>query len=477
MNFWIVICVADDSFLEELDSELSRIKKEISSSRLAGSEVKTDSASKTGSEVKNNPVSSNNPVSNSDSKAKVDSPSQVDLSVKPAPQIQVNSEGKVDSSSQISLSVGNDSLNQISSDSLNLDKENLPLVALLVFEGGVGGITIPDSKKRLATRVLPNISAKGIYLAPAGYNSFEESIQALRLSEQKVRMLLSVQNSRFISLIELIKLISKTIDETPGCEGVFIILDMAANEIKSADNTYYLGSDARRFGAESNEGFISHELLIEYYQILATDYHRLIIIENGFAVEDSLAWRAGRLALKNIGLLPDRRIIKLKREEIYKENYFKEKYLPQTRGLPHFYGTDFLLSPKTNVEFRVSRTTLASLMAHFGSKKSGQKQEGAVYSQGSLGASLSYTPKKTFMGTSGFRGKVNDMRDFEPYVVAYGFIQWLLKKGQYKIDENTKSPERGQSMLLAGDFRDSTPSFMAAAAKAINDCGIKVVYL
>ena len=455
----------NDSFFEELDSELGRIRNEINSSKRASSGIRINSTNEYDLEAKTNSITGTNSITDNTLRTGTDASTQID------PQASFNSFNQVEDQ------VRNQA--QINQNYFGTNGEPLPILALLVFEGGVGGATIPDPKKRLATMVLPAIPAKSIYLVSAGYDSFEGSIQALLKVEQKVKTLLSVQGNKFTSLIELIKAVSKTIDETTGCEGIFLLLDMAANEIKSASNEYYLGADAIRFGSESNEGFVRSELLIEYYNILATDYPRVIIIENGFAVEDFLAWNLGRMALKDIGLLPDRRIIKVTREDLYKykENYLRKSFSGQNQVSPYFYGTDFLISPKTNVELRVSRTTLTGLINNACENRNEQIKEKHFYPPGSLGSLLNYIPKKTFMGTSGFRGKASDMRDFEPYVVTGGFIKWLLKKGQYKFDEKTKLPSVGQSMLLAGDFRDSTPAFTAATARAINDFGINIIYL
>jgi len=74
------------------------------------------------------------------------------------------------------------------------------------------------------------------------------------------------------------------------------------------------------------------------------------------------------------------------------------------------------------------------------------------------------TLSKVTFGTSGARGKVEDMTDLICYLYTLGFIQYL--KQHYTL----------QKIALAGDLRASTPRIMAAIANAIEDAGLSVVY-
>ena len=69
-------------------------------------------------------------------------------------------------------------------------------------------------------------------------------------------------------------------------------------------------------------------------------------------------------------------------------------------------------------------------------------------------------------GTSGARGLVKDMTDKVCYAYTLGFIQYLKQTQQLAKDT---------PIALVGDLRDSTPAILNACARAIKDCGIKVV--
>lgn len=71
-------------------------------------------------------------------------------------------------------------------------------------------------------------------------------------------------------------------------------------------------------------------------------------------------------------------------------------------------------------------------------------------------------------GTSGARGRVEDMTDQVCYAYAQGFLRYLLA---------TRSLAAGDSVGLAGDFRASTPRILGACAKAVVDCGCRPRYL
>ena len=67
-------------------------------------------------------------------------------------------------------------------------------------------------------------------------------------------------------------------------------------------------------------------------------------------------------------------------------------------------------------------------------------------------------------GTSGARGKVEDMTDAICYLYTLGFIQYLAQK------------QTLHSIALGGDLRASTPRIMAAIANAIEDANLSVVH-
>jgi len=65
-------------------------------------------------------------------------------------------------------------------------------------------------------------------------------------------------------------------------------------------------------------------------------------------------------------------------------------------------------------------------------------------------------------GTSGARGLAADMNDMVCYVYTRGFLQHL---------ESTGDMAKGIPVAVAGDFRPSTDTIMAAVAAAVSDCG------
>lgn len=71
-------------------------------------------------------------------------------------------------------------------------------------------------------------------------------------------------------------------------------------------------------------------------------------------------------------------------------------------------------------------------------------------------------------GTSGARGRVEDMTDLVCYAYTQGFLRYLLGTGALAV---------GADVGLAGDFRASTPRILGACAKAVSDSGCRPVYL
>ncbi len=71
-------------------------------------------------------------------------------------------------------------------------------------------------------------------------------------------------------------------------------------------------------------------------------------------------------------------------------------------------------------------------------------------------------------GTSGARGRVEDMSDLVCYAYAQGFLRYLLGNGALAA---------GAEVGLAGDFRASTPRIIGACAKAVADSGCRPRYL
>jgi len=71
-------------------------------------------------------------------------------------------------------------------------------------------------------------------------------------------------------------------------------------------------------------------------------------------------------------------------------------------------------------------------------------------------------------GTSGARGRVDDMTDAVCYAYAKGFLQYLI---------GARALAAGASVGLAGDFRASSPRIIGACAKAVADCSCRPRYL
>lgn len=82
-----------------------------------------------------------------------------------------------------------------------------------------------------------------------------------------------------------------------------------------------------------------------------------------------------------------------------------------------------------------------------------------------LRESLAYEPAELSFGTSGLRGLVTDMTDLECYINAAGFLEFLEKE---------EGLQKGATIYIAGDLRDSTPRITNAVATAIIDRGYEV---
>src|SRR5689334_6513597 len=85
----------------------------------------------------------------------------------------------------------------------------------------------------------------------------------------------------------------------------------------------------------------------------------------------------------------------------------------------------------------------------------------------SLRESLTYDPIELKFGTSGLRDLVVVMTDLECYLNTAGFLKFLVENGQL---------EMGQTVLVAGDLRDSTPRIVGAVVQAIRDGGFTPEY-
>lgn len=77
-------------------------------------------------------------------------------------------------------------------------------------------------------------------------------------------------------------------------------------------------------------------------------------------------------------------------------------------------------------------------------------------------------PKPLAFGTSGLRGLVTEITDLEVYINTLGYLNYLQNQGQIKP---------GDTVVIARDFRDSSPRIAAAVAQAITDFGAQVVDL
>ncbi len=78
---------------------------------------------------------------------------------------------------------------------------------------------------------------------------------------------------------------------------------------------------------------------------------------------------------------------------------------------------------------------------------------------------LDYTPVPLTFGTSGLRGLVKDITDFEAYINVKGTLCYLLAVGDVRVKT---------TVIIAGDLRPSTDRIMRAAVQAILDLGLEV---
>ncbi|MFA4992052.1 MAG: hypothetical protein WC569_05695, partial [Candidatus Omnitrophota bacterium] len=353
----------------------------------------------------------------------------------------------------------------------------IEIAMVSTLEGGARGAIRRDPNNRLPGG-LPVMPIEHFNLIPVGYDTEADSLKAVQAVYERFQQIMSGAPLDTIDSPALVlKRLIQAINETPEGAGVFISIDVNADNLRAADGTYYLGADARQFGTEQKDGFIRHQLLAEYYQLLATDFSRLIGIERAFANGHDEAWDGARsmASLEEINLGRDSRFSSLSAADL------PDSIARAASGAPaHFYGADFLGNYKTGVETRVVRNTIARLIKDKSLATKG-KAQASSYAADSWRASLKYEPKHTGMGTSGFRGRVDDMRDAEPYAIASGFVKWLIKRGQLKGKLSDKDElieiAPGQKMVLTGDFRDSSPDFMAAVLKAYEALGIETVFL
>lgn len=108
--------------------------------------------------------------------------------------------------------------------------------------------------------------------------------------------------------------------------------------------------------------------------------------------------------------------------------------------------------------------------------------DAALYPAGSLGMTLSYTPKPLNFGTSGRRGEVIDLTQLEIYLNARAELDYLL---QLPVTRGGIQP--GQSCFIAHDLRPSSTRFVPsqggrgelaqAIELAIRDAGLVPVNL
>ena len=108
--------------------------------------------------------------------------------------------------------------------------------------------------------------------------------------------------------------------------------------------------------------------------------------------------------------------------------------------------------------------------------------DAALYPAGSLGRTLSHTPKPLNFGTSGRRGEVIDLTQLEIYLNARAELDYLL---QLPVTRGGIQP--GQSCFIAHDLRPSSTRFVPsqggrgelaqAIELAIRDAGLVPVNL
>jgi phosphomannomutase len=69
-------------------------------------------------------------------------------------------------------------------------------------------------------------------------------------------------------------------------------------------------------------------------------------------------------------------------------------------------------------------------------------------------------------GTSGVRGLADSLTDYVSYAYTAAFLQHLLASGSLEAESR---------VVIAGDFRPSSPRIMAAVARAVNEKGLSVI--
>ncbi len=84
-----------------------------------------------------------------------------------------------------------------------------------------------------------------------------------------------------------------------------------------------------------------------------------------------------------------------------------------------------------------------------------------------LRESLTYEPVELEFGTSGLRGLATNMTDLECYSDTAGFLEFVAK--QQKVAPN-------ETILVAGDLRESTSRIVASVIQAIHDSGFVAEY-
>jgi len=80
---------------------------------------------------------------------------------------------------------------------------------------------------------------------------------------------------------------------------------------------------------------------------------------------------------------------------------------------------------------------------------------------------LAYKPTELTFGTSGLRGLVTDMTDLECYINTAGFLAFL---------QHSEGLQRGATVYVGGDLRDSTPRILRVVTQAVVDAGFEAVY-
>lgn len=351
-------------------------------------------------------------------------------------------------------------------------------------KAGISGPSVEDPKKRLQNGSLPVMPVKEFSFIPVGYETCLDSFRALQAVHDKFQQITSdVDWSEVSSPGQVLEWMTKAINETSEGAGVFISIDMDASNLQAENGTYYLGEgkdEAGQFKTEQESGFIRYQLLLEYYGLLANNFSRLIGIDNAFAKNHKEAWESAKSAavLEEINLERDGRFVGIPVTDI--GNWIEQIAGGGAFKSKEFNGRQFLHNAKTGSETRVRRVTIAKLIEDKVRITAG-KEQAAAYPEGAWRTYLTYKPVHTGMGTSGFRGKVPEMRDAEPYAIARAFISWLIKTGQLKGRLNKKEevvevvPD--QEVVLAGDFRDSSPDFMIAVMKAYSELGIKTRFI